>query len=82
MGRTNEMSNVSRLQAEELIFGKQLYDSGYKTMLKPEQKRGNLLQNIICKFTKPGDLVLDACRGTVAAGQAFLLPKHHLRSVG
>lgn len=46
-------------------------------MLLPEQKSANLLQDILCKVTKYGDLVLDACCGTIFTGRAcFLLQRN------
>lgn len=67
------MNNVSRLRREGAVYMKQLSDSGYKTMLRPEQKGLGLLEDIICSSAGPGDLVLDVCYGTNETGQACLL---------
>lgn len=47
-------------------------------MLQLKQNSTKLLQDIKCKFTEPGDVVLDACYVTIATGRPFLLlPQRH-----
>lgn len=47
-----------------------------------EQKSINLRRDKIFKFTKPGNLVLDACCGTIGTDRERLLPRQQLRFVG
>lgn len=77
LGWTNEMQNVTRLRLEEIVHKNQHSKLGYKTMLWPQQSHVGLLQNILCQFTNPVDLVLDLGYWTIATGWAcFLLPQH------
>lgn len=76
------MYNVRRLQAEEETYRKQLFDSGYKTMLRQEQTSVDLLEDTLCKIKKPGDSVLDMCCRTSTHGLACLLLQPHCEVVG
>lgn len=76
----NDMNNVPCLVVEQIIYSKQLSDSGYQTMLRPEQMSVNLIQKI-CYLTKPGDLVLDMCCVTIATGRACLFLQQNRRLV-
>lgn len=60
-GWKREMSNVPSLRVEDVSYKNKLSDLGYKTMLQPDWKNVNLLQDIMCKAMKSGDLVLHAC---------------------
>lgn len=76
------MNDVRCLQPEEVINRMQLSDSGYRTMLAPEQRSVTLLEDILCKFTKPEDLGLDVYCVKIATVPACSLMQQHRRYVG
>ena len=57
-------------------------NSNSRAMLRPEQKSITLMSDIIEKFSKPGDLVVDPCSGTFSVAKACLLLPKHRRFVG
>lgn len=79
---TNELNSVPRLCQDGIIFRLQLLDSGYRKILRPDQKSTVLLQDIISEFTRLGDMVLNTCCGTIATSRASLLLPQHCRLVG
>lgn len=50
-------------------------------MWRLEQKSANFLKDIICKFMKPGDLLLEDCYGPIPTGRACVLLQQRLRIV-
>lgn len=82
-GTCNEMNNIPRVPNNEKIFlpshSKQM---GPRQMLRPEQKSRQWMMDIIEKFTKPGDLVVDPCAGTFSVAMACMLMPKHRKFVG
>lgn len=60
----------------------QLSDLESKTMLQLEHKSVRVLEEIICNFTNPGDLVLYECCRFIAPETACLLLQQHPRIIG
>lgn len=48
------------LRQDEIVYKSKLLDLEHKKMWRPEPKRADFLQDIIPKFAKPEDIVLDA----------------------
>lgn len=73
LGWTNELNNVPRRRQYEIVWKGQRLDLRFRKMLQTEQKSTDLLQEIIYKSTKPGDVISDACCRSIATGRACLL---------
>lgn len=76
---TNGMRNFRCIRAEPVCYRDQLsaFESRYQRILRTEQKNASLLPDIMGSFTQPGDNILDAWCGTMAAGQTcFLLQQN------
>lgn len=78
----NEMINAPRLRAEEVNCRNQFPEPEIKMMLRPEYNSVNLLRIIVCKFTKPADIVWYACCRMQATGQSCLLVQQHRSPMG
>lgn len=64
------IDNVPRLSpGESLRFTD---EHGKRRALRNEQKSISLLKELICRFTKPGDVVVDLYGGTYSVGVACL----------
>ena len=74
---TNVIDGVDRLKPGERLMRKS--EAGATTALRPEQKSRALLQELICRFSKPGTVVVDMFGGTFSTAAACLtLPKHRI----
>lgn len=54
----------------------------WKQMLRPEQNSFSLMNDLVDKFSKPGDFVLEAFAGMVSTTKASLLLDNHWQIVG
>ena len=76
-GYTDCIDNIQRLTPHEKVCTDKLSENGRPKMLRPEQKSMALLQQIISKYTQPGDIVFDPFAGSYATGRACMsLPLH------
>lgn len=66
----NRMNKVKREVSEFMI------------LLCPKQKKTALMKNIEQKFTKAGNLVVDACSGTFSVVKAFMPRPKQRRFIG
>ena len=74
----NTIDNVrGPLRGEQVMVSNG--DSGRMRHLRPEQKGIAFLQELIERFSQPGDLVVDFCSGTFSTGLAcLLLPRYRI----
>ena len=72
------MDKVSRPSREELLTWKvKKHDNWDTQYIRPEQKPEDLMQELICRLTRPGDTVVDLYVVTFATAMAcFSLPRH------
>lgn len=78
-GFVNEIDSVERLPPGEQLFYGQSEGLGLRR-LRAEQKNINLLRELICRLSKPGDLVVDLFGGTFSTAIACMkIPKEQLR---
>ncbi|MEM1002550.1 MAG: DNA methyltransferase, partial [Bacteroidota bacterium] len=84
-GWTNVVTNVQRPTAEEIVYMKDNNENGNaanRIMVRPEQKGILWMSNLIEKFSKPGDLVVDCFSGTFSVAKACFLLSKHRRFIG
>lgn len=81
-GFTNVISNVPRIPVEEVVYGTYLTEYGRRRMLGPEQKSIALLNDLVQKFAKPCDMMLDAYASTLSTTKMCLLMNRHRRFCG
>ena len=79
---TNVVCNVPRLPTSEIVKVRNSVESGKFRMLRPEQKNISVMKDIVSKFSKPGDLVMDPFSGTCSTAKACLSLNKHRRFVG
>ena len=72
----NVIDNVPRRMPGETLMTKD------RTQLRPEQKCVALLKELICRYSLPGDVVVDFFGGTYATGVACLSLEHPRQFVG
>ena len=80
-GWTNVQTEVPVPEGDEVMYDIDA-STGTKVKLRPEQKSIKLLQYLISKFTKGGDVVLDFCAGTFSCLKACMTMPEHRRFVG
>lgn len=78
--RCGKVTNAFRLSPDEVIYIPDSVDrfaTSRRSILRPEQKGMKVIQVIVGRFIKPGDIVLDSFEGTFATTKVcILLPKH------
>lgn len=80
--RTSGKNNIPRVPVHERLFNAAPGSSGNKVLLRPEQKSIDWMMDLVSKFTKPGELVVDNCTGTSATAKPCMLLPQHRRFVG
>jgi len=76
------MDNIPRIPGSEVVYGDEKGTSGRKLKLRAEQKNIDWMMDIISKFTKPGDIVVDMFSGTFPTAKACMKLDKHRRFVG
>lgn len=80
---TNKMSQASCLQPEKKVHFRAGESKGKKTRLaRPEQKSISMMRDIVTKFSKVGEVVIDIFAGTFAAAKSGLTLSQYWRFVG
>ncbi len=77
----NSMDNVPRLAPHEGLLWPRDRDSnsGRQGLVRPEQKALPLLQELVSRFSQPGDLVVDFFAGSFSTAVAcFSVPQHRI----
>lgn len=81
-GWTILVSNILRLQQKDHIYKRKRAKSGFNLLMGSEQKSAAWMKDIVQRFTRPVNLVVDACDGAFfITNQWKLLPKHR-RCIG
>lgn len=88
-GRKNVLDNIPAVSGREVLTEKVAQtvvdeeDPEYGTVstkvkrVRPEQKSIQLLKELICRFSQPGDIIVDFFAGTFSTAMAsFMLPEH------
>lgn len=81
-GWTNVINFVARLEKGERVRVQDPKKQGRTMALRPEQKSRALLKEIICRFTYPGDYVVDMFAGSFSTGTASISLPEYRRFVG
>lgn len=71
------MSNNPDLRKKETVYKVRRGESGFKHLIRLEQKNTTWMKDILQKLIKPGNLVLDAFSGTLSLSKAFMLLSNH-----
>ena len=78
-GYVNVIDNVERVQAGERLYFRSPKDDS-RRRVRAEQKNTDLLRELICRLSKPGDYVVDLFGGTFSSSiAAMTIPSEQLR---
>ena len=76
-GYTNCIDNFPLVSGKDKVVIRN--DKGNLSSLRPEQKPVSLMKELICKYSKGGDIVVDMFGGTFSTAKACLeLPEHRI----
>lgn len=76
-GWRNILCKIPRLPQEERMYKRKRGEFGFILLICPDRRNTAFVKDIVKKYTKPGNLVVDACAGTFCVANGFmLLPKH------
>lgn len=82
-GWTNVMMNIPRVPREEVLYRSEGRGSrGRRAMWRPEQKNVSWMKDLVGKFTRGRDVVMDFCTGTYPTAKTSMLLDQHRKFVG
>lgn len=76
------MNNVSHIPREEQLLSRPTDGSGTKMLLKSERKSVEWMIDLVSRFFKGAEMVLDTCPGTLATANVCLQLPEHCEFVG
>lgn len=72
LGSIDVVSNALWDSANEVVYGNKLAGNGRRQMFRPEQESVTLMKEIVRKFWRPDDLMLDAFAETLFTAKVCL----------